>query len=778
MAEASQYVLSFDFNAFITQIADLTNAYNQLENKLGDISRSSEATVKEIELKFSSISKSIDTSLVKLDTFFSSFHNNLGQTGTLLQTINAESKNLSETFKSMANLNVNSSGGIDASNNLSQAASLPKGFTFIVSGEDDQQLSADLAKVTLASKAAQQAIKDADKADKVWKKTAKAIGDNIVKEVRTAKDKVKSIMSSFTGGVLAGGLATAAIGMMISGVHEGQRRGAERGEMANAFEGFGNLFEDQTKKAVRSWSRLQEQAQYKWGVGRKEIQGVVASLKNSGFSDVVDKNLGRPAKMVEENAAAASINLDKYLNIATGTSAKQAIELSDNLGYSFETSIDKLKKLNLEAKSSGAGFEKFTGAVLAGSAAMSQYRVDVSEVAEVMRKVQGYYEGLGMSKQQSGSMAAQITKGLAEGGGNEAIDMKFFQQYYAEKGINLNAIEAVQRGREEFTKAGQEEGTSEILTKRLKFEKDWAVRVSGGNRTLAIRYLREAFGRTGKGQAEFIIDKASSLQGDKALSEGDKASLDELKKAMTTEGSKLTQLQKNQRDLINGMAKMGQGIMEIVSNLLATIVLGIRTLPASLANAWVMFNPLSSAKDVQKAEESSQQIQKLMFNTFSQMGHGVDTIMAGWDQTKKATGDTLDIIGMGSLKTAATVDIPGTTWTRIAQRIDEAVTTGIGDVTEGISRDLEAMSYRLDGLLEYVSSDKSYKQIERETDERVADLEDRSSARIQAAHNTNTGSKPQANQTNHAKPVTTTISGKTLDVSIKKATMGTVANTQ
>ena len=666
--DTTQYLLSFNFDETVRQIAELSAAYELLTSEFSKQSERAAGNLQAIESKITTISNTLDSSMMKLNRFYNEFFIKLTKTDDAFKKIESSAKSLNITLQNL--------GGFDP--NRAPTGGAPSGmgavgFSFTAGGANDAELQHNLLMAETAARSAREAIELSKKAESGWTKTVKSVGSAIKDEFSGAFNKVKGLLGSFSAGAVGGGLLLSAVGLMVLGVQEKQRKGAERGEMANAFEGFGELYTKEGQRTVSSWGAFQEKAQWYWGVGRKEIQGVVNSIRNSGFKDAVDKNLGAPMKMAEKNAAALSIKLDTFLNQASGTAARQAIQMSETVGSSFETSTDKLIRLNMEAKTSGMDFEKFTQTVVEGSAAMMQYRVDVTEVAEILRKVKKHYEDMGMSSQQAGNLASSVTQGITGAvGGTRGFDEIFSMEYYAQKGINnLSGIEARQKMVEEFTNASEEE-SSGLAIQRAKYAANLAKQRTHG-RSEAILLLR-TLGYGGAGVAEAVYDRAESFDSEAGLPTADKELMGEFKKAFKTQGSMLTDLQKSQRDLINGLAKIGEGILAVASNLLAVIILGIRTLPGQLFSYATLLNPFASVEDKEKANTWLIDMNNKLNKHWGGVQSGFDTMSKGWGDVKKMIPGLEDTIDpFNAVSKAVTEDIGDTNWTNLLDRFKRRV---------------------------------------------------------------------------------------------------------
>lgn len=695
----TQYVLSFDVQELTRQMAELQAAYSVFTSGVQQTSRDINTSLTEIENKITTISTSLDSSYSKLDTFYTSFISKLETSSKLFSDIDNNAKNLHSQLKTLGNFDLKSNGS-----NAPGAAPGAQGFNFNISGgaQNVEELHQSLATAETVSRAAKKAIEESKKAEKNWKNSAKKIGGYLSKEISNAKTRITSIMSSFGGGALGMG-ALALIGSMVMGVQERQRKGAQRGEMANAYEAAGNLFEKTSRQAVKWASNFQEKAQYHYGIGRKEIQSVMDAIVKGGHSaEYAMSDFNKAVSDVNANILTQSLALDKAFNQAAGSTIKQADRLVQEFGGTIGGAVEQLKMLNYEAQRSGMSMDKFVNSILSGQSSLMQYRVDMSEVAAVMKGLKKTYEAMGMGESQAGSLAAQVTEGMGGvlEGMSEPQKQAFAIKYFQKRGMDLTSRghEAMVRMNELFTQGGSE--SSSVLMELIKWLNEEAT--AGAMSEYDKKYiLTHGYGLSSI-QAQGIVDYYNTNRTTEGLTAMTPEQEKQWKQTFNIEGSQLTQLQKNQRDLIDGLAKVGEGLLNLVSNILATLILGIRSIPPLVHAAVTALDPTASKEDRNAAFGNIDKIGQLQRSFFEGMSDAVDKVVEGYLKVGSALGDTIDIIDQtGSLKRAATADVGPVNWTSMWNTIEdtkEAVDNLVSSQTER-----DALMRELSNRVSYLS---------------------------------------------------------------------------
>lgn len=680
-----QYILSFDLSEINRQISELQNSYSTLANSFKQSSKESADQLVSIQDNVREISSSLDDSFNKMNRFYTGLLGNLESTTSYFEKLQSSSKSVTDNLTRLQNVDISKlkSGASDDTAAKRIAAIDPSksphfSMTMSISAESDEIAEEALNKAEKAIKAAQKALKEAQESQGLILDTAKKLSDTIKKDLKGGKNAMMGIVRKGTMGAIGGGIAAGLIGMMVMGVQESQRMGAERGEMLNIFEAIGDTFEKESKKAVGWFARFAEKAQWYFGIGRKEIQGVVKQMVDAGYkSGEIMTDYSKKVTDVEANVATLSIGLDKHLNQATGTSMQGMVKLVTQYGDSIDTAADKYKRLTFEAQRSGMGVNKFIDSIMAGSSAMTQYGIEMEDVVEVMGKLQGYYKSMGLSDQFAGDQASQAVKGIVGGiaqlddGTMAALAQRMFGS------LGLNALDAIQMFKEGASRVAAGED-KDFLIDAAKNLRQIADEASGGNRSVGIRFL-ESRGLNNQ-QATALYDVADKLEKGTKIEDLSKKEQEALRKAFVTEGKQLTELQKTQRSLIKGLSQIGQGLIKILVGLLGTLIVGIKSLPAAMAAAVTSItNPMEGAKQFAKiGDDLSEQL--------SGIGAGANLIAKGATTAGTAVGGAFGEMG-ATLKKALAVD-PGGHWAAMGQRVEDIASTVKGIATDSAKQQM------------------------------------------------------------------------------------------
>ena len=380
------------------------------------------------------------------------------------------------------------------------------------------------------------------------------------------------LMGLMSGLPIAGGL----FGLMLYGVTNRDRLNADAGEMSNVLLASGKRA---SSEALGYFSSFQEQAQKYLGMSKADVQGVVKTFVDAGISiDQImtrqEGNLG----MVTHDIATLSLAIDKHFELASGTSAKNIVTLITDFGMEVGKAGSLYEKLSFAGIQSGVGVQAFTQQVMQSASALKQYGVSVESVAGLFLKIQEHYESLGMPKQLAGNQASlamgQITSGLANMSTGE-------QAYLGERMGMGSGLEARMRFREGMGRlTGGEGGSTDFLENLLREKYTATMEATGGDKTQA-RYVLEQTGMGYEG-AKLLSEIGDDLTKGLKLSSLTKEQRDGLRDAFMTEGQKQSELQKDQNRLMADMAKMGEGTLQVITNLAGWLIIYFKTFPTLL----------------------------------------------------------------------------------------------------------------------------------------------------------------------------------------------------
>jgi hypothetical protein len=576
-----EFKISFDLSELESQIETAKKSYSSLESSISDVNKSFIEDFKEIKDVVASVQGSIDILNISLTSFYDNLANSLSNIPGLFDNI---SKSSGDMVKSLKDMDLKSLRGVFK--DLKQE-DVESRISDVVDPSDINMGSSEGSNLDkrvgdLEDKFSK-VISDAKKLEENQKSFFKKLTNNIKEgEKAGLKSGVGGLMGASKPGVLGGGLLGGMIGLMVLGVKEEQRIKAEAGEMLNVFEATGEaVFSKQTQRVNRWFSNFQEKAQWKYAIPRKETQAVVKSLVDAGFtSSEIFEKFGRGLKEVGSNVAILSLGLDKHFNQASGTNIQNITSMVQMYGDSLDSAADKTMRIGIAAQKSGIGIQTFTNAVYGSASALSQYGIDVKSVASTMQQLQKHYEGLGLGKQAAGRQAALGLQGLSEGlaGLSDEFQMAIAVDMYG----GDDPISARNKLKSGWLRAASGENETYYFD-FAKAIKNFVDRHVTGDRDDKIFFL-ESKGMSFEG-ATAAIDLIDKLETGNLLQGDTQKALENLKNSLGMEGRKLTDLQKTQRDLIKNLAKIGQGLIQVVAGLSGTLIMAFKGL-GTLFEAW------------------------------------------------------------------------------------------------------------------------------------------------------------------------------------------------
>lgn len=655
MPVPQEYVLSFDLSELENQFSILNRSYTDFGKTIQDVTSKTKNDLREISETITEINSLLSTVTASLDYTFASLKGNVLETSHMFDDIAKFSKEAAENIEKIGaadiKLNSTSKGKEGVDDRLKDIHSMPlPTFSFETggAGSDAEHLIelVETAKYVAeqAMKMAKDAKEEADKLEGNLKKALDSVKGYIDKEVKNASGAMGGLASRASMGVLGGGIVGGLLTAMIMGYTEKDRIRQETGEIINVFEGISDdFFSKQSKKAIGWFSKFQEKAQYFYGIGRQEVQGVLKQLVGAGykydeFMNRVDKRLGE----VGSNIATLTLGIDKHFNLATGTSVQHMNEMVSMYGDTIGEATDKYTKLAFAAQRSGIGIENFINSVMAGSQAMSQYGIDVKEVVHVMQTLQSSYESMGAERQFAGGLAGRAVQGMLSGvsGMSEAFAVVISNRMNLGGG---NAYEQIQLFKEGWRRAVSGEDDSffiKVTREAAEFAKSQA-----GDRATQIKILEQQ--GLDNLAASAVIDFSNKFQEGTDIQAANSQEIKGLRNAFKTEGQQMSELQKNQRELIYGLSDIGQGMLKILSGIFGIIIAGVRAIPA-------FFTALSLSP--KERDERFKQIDKALSAQVSSIFSGVEDVGTGFGKLGEVFGKQMDDM-FGSIKEAVKFDI-------------------------------------------------------------------------------------------------------------------------
>lgn len=300
-----------------------------------------------------------------------------------------------------------------------------------------------------------------------------------------------------------------------------------------------------------------------------------------------------------------------------------------------------------------------------------------------------------MSSQQAGKFAAQVVQSAGKiFSASEGMMADMFRNYYKDvHGMDLDAITALQRGRTMILRPEERNSDKKInmFGYVLNYLKN-LVGVRGNSEQERVRFIQFLTQELGMDAISASKVAELALKGDitKGLKNATPAQIKELEDAFKTEGEQLTELAINQRDVINALAKIGEGLLGIASGLIATLVLGFRSLINVIPLAYnMMFGKDNETKEA--AVRALQAIGKAQTDISKHMLGSLNKVFEGGDELVKAFKDNpVFKTIMDPVQIALDANVGSTTMSSI-----------FNDIVEGINylRESDNLAMHLIGIL-------------------------------------------------------------------------------
>ena len=657
-----------DFSGLTSQVADLQASYADMSETFGDLAEDAETrlgnikdSIKEINLSLADTYSRLNIMNQSVLVLFTSINDGLKKMGTHTEKIAESFKKLKE-FSDFRLLTPSAAPDIDKK----QEAAVHEGGDSVEAANQKLLASIDSldAKINSLDSSMKKLRDEEDKKANMMQRL-------LANEAKTAGSASKGLLDKITQGVTsAGGVFGGMLALMILGVTEPQRKQAEKGEMLNALEASSSVFEQATKDSTDWLARFGENAQWQLGISREEIQKYVKDLTNAGV--VVDGSVIDTSKGLEDvraNIVTLTLGIDKHLNLASGSSMKNTIELMKNYGYSLDEAGAKVEKLSLAAQRSGADIQGFINGLMAGSASLVQYGIDLDDVGDTYMAIQEQYSGkLGPGKSQMvGKQSMDTTNALLNAIGNMSTEAKMvFASRYMFK--DMQPEDAYQRYNSLLLEAEKNPKLMKSIIPTIQqFYKDQTRESNNPAFTLS---QKKDLGNFTPVQAQTVLDMV--FKGG-AYGEASDDQLKALGAAFKTESTILTDLQKIQRELIAGLSKMGEGMLQMLGGILGMMISLARSLPVMIDALAIKLNPKYFFNEEKQAEASRMisNVEALTGSMASATKRGLDTFLVGSGNVFDTFFKALEL--NNSLDTAMNTDLrKGTTPGRSSEDVASA----------------------------------------------------------------------------------------------------------
>lgn len=404
---------------------------------------------------------------------------------------------------------------------------------------------------------------------------------------------------------IAGGL----FGLLMYGITNRDRINAETGEIINiAVAASGKL----SSAGAGFLGSFQQQAEHYFGINRQEVQSVLKTFVDAGHGiDDIMKRQSSSLGLVGHDIMTLTLGIDKHFELATGTSARNVVSLTHDFGMSLQDAGEMYTRLAFAGSRSGMGTQNFVNAVMQGSSALRMYGVSVENVAGVLMKLQERYESMGMPKQLAGQQASMSLQQITQGMSGMSSSM---QAYFGERMGLGHGLEARMHFREGMERIGSGKADNQFFSDFIGQTYQSAMESTGGDKTAA-RYMLEQQGFGFEG-AKGIIEIGDKMSKGVKLNELSLKEQQALRDAFKTEGQKQSEIAKNTHTIMQGLATVGEGILQVVTNIIAYSILFYKSLPTLLMGT----------------DEEKKAVWAMADQFFEAAGKGFDKMLAGSGQ--------------------------------------------------------------------------------------------------------------------------------------------------
>ena len=394
----------------------------------------------------------------------------------------------------------------------------------------------------------------------------------IESEKKSVWSSVKSVGKNLPASLTSGFLG-ALLGSVFLGYSEKNRRAQEMGEMTNVFEaGTESMFSPASTEAVQWFSAWGENAQFFWGVGRKEVQGALKVMVDNGFKSAdmlteFDKGLGEVGK----NIVTLTLGLGKHYNDSTVAHMEEAVSLVRDYGMDLASAGDLLVKMAAAGEQSNIGVKNFTRIVLASSDPLAKLGISAESVALIVKRLLGAYKDMGLTSQYAGHEVESVVSDLFTAFSNMNDGLKIAIMRDMENDHTTDSRKLLVEFNDGLRRVNEKKN-SDFLEKMIRSYANVALARSTGERSLRIDIVMNSLGVENLTAQRFVdflnlFTKAGSLHAMKAKS------VENFKNAFVVEGAQVDDLYKSKREMILGASKMGAGILAVIMDLISITLL-------------------------------------------------------------------------------------------------------------------------------------------------------------------------------------------------------------
>jgi len=408
------------------------------------------------------------------------------------------------------------------------------------------------------------------------------LGATVVQAAHRAPSAAIDAIGDQVGGIATGlmSLATSVLpiggglfGLMMYGAVQRDRMNAEAGELTNIASAGGMQV---SRSTLGQLAGFQETAQQFYGISRREIQGIAMSIVNAGLAlEEITKVSRRGLGEVGSNAVTLTLALDTHFKLGGGYTAKGALDLVSKHGLSLKTSVDQMIKLEYSAAHAGTGLGSFTTFALQASDELRNYGVDAEQVGILLLNLQDRMKVVGLSAQAAASWAQTGASQVSQGIRGLSIGVRAYVGESLGYGEGLSASYGLQ----DKLMQGDPAQLSKIIQALGNLAQRETKDTGGsyGKDEYRQRAYLENLGMGFEG-ASAIVSLHGKLDLRTKLDEATVQEWKELKNSFTTEAQKLSQGMLAIRRITKGLAKIGEGMLQILVSFVGLAVVSIKAM--------------------------------------------------------------------------------------------------------------------------------------------------------------------------------------------------------
>jgi hypothetical protein len=304
-----------------------------------------------------------------------------------------------------------------------------------------------------------------------------------------------------------------------------------------------------------------------------DYQAAVKELVDSGMKESdVRANVNRGWAEVGSSVAKATVQLDKWLNLGAGTSAREIGRIMRENNKTKDEAISQYERLGAAAKQSGGSVLGFLSTVQQAQQQLKMFGADATDVAGLLLSLEGAGKGMGLGTQANAEMSRRAAGGIAGALGGMDMGMQSIvgERMFASQGLTgLDARAEFQRRMK--MGVGRRDGDFESMIQAVR---GIAKEGAGPNETDQALFLEKVYGMSFE-SAQMFMRLGNQLQNGLALSDKDKK---ELAGEFKSEAQKTNDFLRSLKELQEGMRLLGMGLLDAVVLGFAGVVAGLNAL--------------------------------------------------------------------------------------------------------------------------------------------------------------------------------------------------------